>query len=169
MAAAQSTDYEIKHLEKTPLGPLTIYCTGEGLARIAFGLFDEVHSGKPDLEKLAETVCQELVEYFYAGRRAFSVPLDWGGMRPYQEVVLRACYQIPCGQTISYGELAASTGRGRAGARAVGSIMARNPIPIVIPCHRVVGADGRLHGYGSPGGVRDKAFLLALERQRIVA
>ena len=96
------------------------------------------------------------------------MPIDWRAMQPYQEKVLRACYAIPYGQTWTYGDLARQTGS-PGSARAVGGIMASNPISIVIPCHRVVGSDGKLHGYGSPGGVEDKAQLLALEGQRIVA
>ncbi|MHB1481948.1 MAG: methylated-DNA--[protein]-cysteine S-methyltransferase [Bellilinea sp.] len=162
-------NYEARHLEKTQVGPITIYVSDAGLARIEFGLMGEVRTGDSKLEQLAALALQELTEYFFAGRRSFSLPIDWRGMNAYQELVLRACYAIPYGQTRTYGELAKQTGKGAAGARAVGSIMASNPIPIVIPCHRVVGTDGKLHGYGSPGGVDDKARLLALEGQRIVA
>lgn len=161
--------YETRHLERTQVGPLTIYVADAGLARIAFGLKGEVRTGDSKLESLAALALQELTEYFFAGRRSFSLPIDWRGMNAYQEQVLRACYAIPYGQTRTYGELAKQTGKSAAGARAIGSIMASNPIPIVIPCHRVVGSDGKLHGYGSPGGVDDKARLLALEGQRIVA
>lgn len=161
--------YEARHLAKTPIGPLTVYVSNFGLAQISFGLQSEVRTENPELERLASLVIQELTEYFYAGRRSFDLPIDWRGMNPYQEQVLRACFAIPYGQTRSYGELAVQMGRGLTGARAVGSIMASNPIPIVIPCHRVVGTDGKLHGYGSPGGVDDKARLLTLEGQRIVA
>lgn len=169
MSEAEEIIYEVRNLDKTPVGPLTIYVSDAGLAQISFGLQDEVKTGNQKLERLAALVIQQLTEYFYAGRRSFDLPVDWRGMNPYQEQVLRACCAIPYGKTRSYGELAVQTGRGKAGARAVGSIMAHNPIPIVIPCHRVVGTDGKLHGYGSPGGVDDKARLLALEGQRIVA
>lgn len=161
--------YEVRQVTRTPIGPLTIVVSDAGLAKIFFGLQAEVHTGDLKIELLASQVTQELTEYFYAGRRSFSTPIDWRGMQPYQEQVLRACFAIPYGQTRTYGELAVQTGAGLAGARAVGSIMAGNPIPIVIPCHRVVGSDGKLHGYGSPGGVEDKARLLTLEGQRIVA
>lgn len=161
--------YEARHLKTTPIGPLTIYCSAAGVAQIAFGLPVEVKTGEKTSEQMAALALQELTEYFYAGRRSFTLPIDWRGMSAYQELVLRACYAIPYGQTRTYGELAVLTGKGPAGARAVGAIMAGNPIPIVIPCHRVVGKDGKLHGYASPGGVDDKARLLALEGQRIVA
>ena len=160
--------YEVRVLEKTRVGPLTVYVSDAGLAKIAFGKQAEVHTGNGQLEKLAAQAVQELTEYFYAGRRVFTLPIDWRATQPYQEKVLRACYAIPYGQTRTYGDLARQTGT-PGSARAVGGIMASNPIPIVIPCHRVVGTDGKLHGYGSPGGVDDKAQLLALEGQRIVA
>jgi methylated-DNA-[protein]-cysteine S-methyltransferase len=165
---SDSISYEARILDKTPVGPLTIYVSDVGLAKIAFGKQAEVHTGDAQLERLAEQAVQELTEYFYAGRRAFTLPIDWRAMQPYQEKVLRACDAIPYGQTRTYGDLARQTGS-PGSARAVGRIMASNPIPIVIPCHRVVGTDGKLHGYGSPGGVDDKAQLLALEGQRIVA
>lgn len=160
---------EVRQLSQTPLGPMTLFVSKVGLARIMFGLEPEVRTGDQQLERLIEQAAQELTEYFYAGRRLFTLPIDWRGMKPYQEQVLRACLAIPYGQTRTYGELARQTGKGPAAARAVGAIMASNPIPIVIPCHRVVGSDGKLHGYGSPGGVDDKARLLTLEGQRIVA
>ncbi|MHB0988918.1 MAG: methylated-DNA--[protein]-cysteine S-methyltransferase [Bellilinea sp.] len=164
----ESIYYEVRVLEKTLVGPLTVYVSGAGLAKIAFGKQAEVHTGNGQLEKLAAQAVQELTEYFYAGRRVFTLPIDWRATQPYQEKVLRACYAIPYGQTRTYGDLARQTGT-PGSARAVGGIMASNPIPIVIPCHRVVGTDGKLHGYGSPGGVEGKAQLLALEGQRIVA
>lgn len=162
------TPLEVRVLQPTLVGPLTIFVSANGLVRINFGTQAELKQADPVLANLAAQVLQELKEYFFAGRRTFSVPIDWSQMQPYQENVLRACYAIPYGQTRTYGELAVLTGS-RGSARAVGGIMAANPIPIVIPCHRVVGSDGKLHGYGSPGGVDDKARLLALEGQRIVA
>lgn len=169
MSGREEIQYEVRQLEKTPVGPLTVSVSSIGLAKISFGLNEEIHTGNGNLQRLAAQAIQELTEYFYAGRRSFSIPIDWRGMNPYQEQVLRLCYAIPYGQTRTYGDLAKQTVKGLAGARAVGAIMAGNPIPIVIPCHRVVGTDGKLHGYGSPGGVDDKARLLALEGQRIVA
>jgi methylated-DNA-[protein]-cysteine S-methyltransferase len=160
--------YEVRNVEPTPVGPLTVYASDTGLAQILFGKFAEVRTGDAALERMAALAVQELNEYFYAGRRNFTIPIDWRGMQPYQEKVLRACYAIPYGQTRTYGDLAKMTGS-IGSARAVGGIMASNPIPVVIPCHRVVGSDGKLHGYGSPGGVKDKARLLLLEGQRIVA
>lgn len=168
MAEVETIIYEVRVLEQTPIGPLTVYVSDAGLARIDFGRFVEVRTGNPELEKMADLAVQELTEYFYAGRRNFTLAIDWRGLQSYQEKVLRACLAVPYGQVRTYGDLARQTGSAGS-ARAVGGIMASNPIPIVIPCHRVVGSDGKLHGYGSPGGVDDKARLLTLEGQRIVA
>ena len=91
------------------------------------------------------------------------VEVDLGEATAFQRRVIRACRHIPWGSTLSYGELAARAGSPGA-ARAVGRCMAANRIPLVIPCHRVLGADGRLHGYSGPGGLATKRRLLELER-----
>ncbi len=103
---------------------------------------------------------RQLREYLAGCRQRFQVPVDLGSVTPFQRRVLMACAQIPYGQCVSYGELACRLGLPRA-ARAVGQALARNPVPIFIPCHRVVGRDGRLVGFG--GGMRLKAFLLQHE------
>lgn len=92
------------------------------------------------------------------------LPIELRGCTAFAQRVLRRCRQIPYGQTLSYAQLAAAVGSPQA-ARAVGNVMAHNRIPLVIPCHRVVGAGGGLGGYSAPGGVRVKRRLLAMERQ----
>ena len=106
----------------------------------------------------------QLAEYFAGERRSFSLPLA-PKATPFQALVLQALQAIPYGETRSYGDVARSLGRPRA-VRAVGGANARNPLPIVIPCHRVVGADGRLTGFG--GGLPAKRYLLGLEQQKPV-
>jgi methylated-DNA-[protein]-cysteine S-methyltransferase len=100
-----------------------------------------------------------LEEYFAGTRRKFSVTLDPAGT-PFQHRVWAALCEIPYGTTISYGELARRIGQPQA-SRAVGMANGRNPISIIVPCHRVIGANGTLTGYG--GGLERKRFLLALE------
>jgi len=104
------------------------------------------------------------LQAFAEGRRVdLSADIDWGGVSAFRRAVLEETMRIPAGETRSYGWLARKVGRPRA-ARAVGRVMATNPLPIVVPCHRVVASDGSLHGYG--GGLDVKAALLRLEGAR---
>ncbi len=110
-----------------------------------------------------------LSEYFHTGRLEWDLAsLDWRGITPFHREVLERCAQIPAGQTLTYGELAARAGRPRA-ARAVGSAMARNRWPLIVPCHRVVGSDGRLTGYSGTGGIETKRRLLGLEAGELLS
>jgi methylated-DNA-[protein]-cysteine S-methyltransferase len=109
---------------------------------------------------LLAAVRGEVQRYFEGERVALDFPTDLDGLTPFHRRVLLAARQIPYGETRSYGWLAHRVGRSRA-ARAVGQAMAGNPVPLIIPCHRVVGADGRLVGFG--GGLDLKRRLLALE------
>jgi methylated-DNA-[protein]-cysteine S-methyltransferase len=109
---------------------------------------------------VAEQAAVELEEYFAGRRRRFTIPLDRSARRGFRGEVLDALESVPYGETISYGELAAEAGRPGA-ARAVGSAMATNPLPIVVPCHRVTRAGGVLGHYG--GGSDAKERLLRLE------
>jgi methylated-DNA-[protein]-cysteine S-methyltransferase len=112
-------------------------------------------------EKVAPALDQ-LDEYFNQQRRQFDLPLDWSVMTPFQQTALRAVYAIPYGKTLTYADVAAQIGKPKA-VRAMGRANATNPMPILIPCHRVLGRDGKLHGYGGPGGLETKAWLLRLE------
>jgi methylated-DNA-[protein]-cysteine S-methyltransferase len=105
---------------------------------------------------------RELAEYFAGRRQAFDVPLDLSGWPPFTRKILEELRKVPYGATLTYGELAARAGYPRA-ARAVGQAMAANPLPIIIPCHRVVAADGRLGGYSGGAGLPTKQWLLAFE------
>lgn len=108
-------------------------------------------------------LADRLNKYFSTGRLQWDLGiLDWRGTTPFHRQVLECCAQIPVGETLTYGELAARTGRPLA-ARAVGSAMARNRWPLIIPCHRVVGSNGRLTGYSGTGGIETKRHLLGLE------
>ncbi len=107
-------------------------------------------------------VLDELDAYFQGQRRDFAAPIDWSVMTPFQQTALRAVYAIPYGRTLTYADVAQQIGQPKA-VRAVGRANATNPMPIIIPCHRVLGSDGRLHGYGGPGGLDTKAWLLRLE------
>jgi len=155
----------------SPFGTLHAAATRRGLVRLAF---PEEH---PDamLERLArrlsprivqapsmlDPVRRELDEYFSGSRRTFEIALDWALIGPFGRRVLRKTAAIPYGAHLSYAEVAAEAGSPR-GARAAGNALGANPIPIVIPCHRVLRAGGNLGGYG--GGLHRKRWLLSLEQ-----
>lgn len=137
-----------------PAGPLMLVERDDALAELRFGA-DDGTEASPLLLR-ART---ELEEYFAGRRREFDLPLAPHGT-PFQQRVWQALRAIPYGSTCTYGELAAAVGNPRA-SRAVGMANHRNPLPILIPCHRVIGASGALTGYA--GGLEWKRRLLAIE------
>jgi methylated-DNA-[protein]-cysteine S-methyltransferase len=154
---------------ETPIGPLLVAVSDRGLCRISFDPEPE-----HEAERLArafgvrvlratrpvDRARRELDEYFEGRRREFDLPVDLRGRSEFSRAVLEELARVRYGEVTTYGSLAARSGRPRA-ARAVGTIMNRNPIPIVLPCHRVVGSTGSLVGYG--GGLDRKRQLLDLE------
>ena len=146
----------------SPVGPLLLAVSDVGLRAIEFpGPTRARRSGlwRQGDHRLLRDARTQLREYFDGTRRAFDLPLALEGTA-FQRAVWHALATIPYGETISYGELAARVGRPSA-SRAVGGANGRNPLPIVLPCHRVIGAKGALTGFG--GGVPTKRFLLTLE------
>jgi O-6-methylguanine DNA methyltransferase len=147
------------------------FAVGErGLVAVQMGNLDEAafltkQSGRlkgifyRDDERTA-AIKGQLRDYLDGTRHHFDLPIDWGKVPDFQAMVLRGAQQIPAGEVLSYGELARKIGRPTA-ARAVGRALGTNPMPIIIPCHRVVAADGSLTGY--IGGAAVKAHLLQLE------
>ena len=111
---------------------------------------------------LATNLAAQVREYFEGRRRGFDLSVDWRGRTEFQKAIWGELQRVPFGKTIGYGELAARAGRAGA-ARAVGRAMATNPTPLIVPCHRVVGAGGALHGFSAPGGVEFKRRLLDFE------
>lgn len=154
----------------TPVGRLLVAATPRGLVRVSFPQesYDEVLGQLADrlsprvLEAPArlDEVRRELDDYFHGDRQRFELPIDWSLSHGFLRDARQACYAIPYGEVVTYSELAASAGSPRA-VRAAGNAMARNPIPIVVPCHRVVRTGGGLGGYG--GGLDVKRWLLDLE------
>jgi methylated-DNA-[protein]-cysteine S-methyltransferase len=147
----------------TPLGALTLAATARGLALAWFdgqahGTDEVAAPLQPDNEVLRQAK-REFDEYFAGRRHEFSVPLDPAGT-DFQQRVWRALLQIPIGRLGTYGDIARELGV-PAAARAVGAAIGRNPISIIVPCHRVVGRDGSLTGYA--GGLPRKQALLQLE------
>ncbi|MGH2990802.1 MAG: methylated-DNA--[protein]-cysteine S-methyltransferase [Solirubrobacterales bacterium] len=154
----------------TPVGPVLVAGTPRGLVRVTFpqerrdDVLDELARNVSPriLESPAQLddVRRELDEYFEGRRREFDLPLDWRLSHGFRRDALRALVDVPYGETVTYSELATSAGSPRAH-RAAGSACGSNPIPIVVPCHRVVRTGGGLGGYG--GGLEVKEYLLELE------
>jgi methylated-DNA-[protein]-cysteine S-methyltransferase len=150
----------------SPLGPLLLAANDRGLCFLSFGTSKRAVSPQADWTEedapFAETV-RQLKAYFRGDLTEFDLPLALEGT-PFQLRVWRGLCGIPFGTTISYGELAHRIGQPRA-VRAVGLANGSNPIPIIVPCHRVIGSNGKLTGYG--GGLLIKGRLLALESRQI--
>ncbi len=150
----------------SPLGPLLLAADDAGLRHIEFMKSKRAHPPHPewreDARPLQEVILQ-LRAYFAGDLETFDLPLAPAGT-PFQQNVWRRLCDIPYGETISYGELARRIGNPNA-SRAVGLANGSNPIPVIIPCHRVIGSNGKLTGYG--GGLPIKEKLLALERRQL--
>jgi methylated-DNA-[protein]-cysteine S-methyltransferase len=154
----------------SPLGPLTVIVTPRGLVRLSYPgegiaaqlheLADRVSPRILELPDRTDGVRRQLDEYFEGRRRTFEVPIDWRLVSGFAGNVLRATARIPFGSVSSYREVAAKAGSPNA-YRAAGNALGSNPVPIVVPCHRVLHAGGGLGGY--TGGLDRKRFLLRLE------
>ena len=146
---------EAERTVMTPLGPMCLVEADGALVRFFRG------SGGADASPLLLEAEKQLAEYFAGTRREFALPLAPAGTE-FQRKVWDALCTIPYGETRSYGEIAAAIGKPKA-ARAVGSAVHRNPLPVILPCHRVIGANGSLTGFA--WGTEAKAVLLALEEK----
>ncbi len=146
----------------SPVGPLLLAGSARALMHVHFqagpGALRPDAAWQPAQAPFAQ-VTEQLAEYFTGRRREFTLPLAPQGTS-FQRSVWQALRQIPYGETVAYGELARRLGR-QSGARAVGLANGANPLPIIVPCHRVIGADGSLTGFG--GGLHIKRALLTLE------
>ena len=171
-------------LTETSIGPIGVIATQYGVSKVMFlvedyspAFFGRGHKSCSHLTKDGLKAFQYLtqalteIHQYLAGDTAspsfgsdkgFGTALDLRGISAFQKAVLTKTAEIPFGQVRTYGEIALAVNRPDA-ARAVGSALARNPIPLLIPCHRVIGSDARLHGFAAPEGIRIKARLLALE------
>lgn len=160
-------------LVETPVGWLGLVAGREQLTEIVSRPEQAevrrcINRRSPDAEErntgVLSTAAGQLEEYFKGLRAAFCLPLDRSELSAFAAGVLRTLAErVPIGHTVGYGELAAMAGRPGA-ARAVGRVMAANPFPIVVPCHRVVGSSGRLTGYSGAAGIVTKKWLLEFER-----
>jgi methylated-DNA-[protein]-cysteine S-methyltransferase len=141
----------------SPIGPLGLVASATGLRAV---LFDGQRVRPEGRSPVLDEAARQLAAYFDGELISFDLPLELQATE-FHERCWRALATIPYGQTVSYGEQARRLGLGPASARAVGAANGRNPLPIVLPCHRVIGADGSLTGFG--GGLHVKRFLLEHE------
>jgi methylated-DNA-[protein]-cysteine S-methyltransferase len=157
-------------LNGTPLGDLRLAASNFGLLAIEWAdaqpeldafLSRLKRPVQPDGRVLASYI-KQLREYLNKERRTFTIPVDWTIFTSFQREALQTIFRIPYGETRTYIDIAREINRPNA-YRAVGAANAMNPMPLVIPCHRVIGADGKLHGYGGGQGLPTKEWLLKME------
>jgi methylated-DNA-[protein]-cysteine S-methyltransferase len=164
----------------SPIGELILAATPEGLREVEFGSqvadadfvarqrergIESVRLGRiedavPEVQAILRRAASELTEYFGGQRARFDIPLDWGRMAPFQRAVLEATATVPFGHVDTYAGIARKIGKPGA-TRAVGNALGRNPIPVIVPCHRVIRSDATIGGY--TGGLGIKYRLLAIE------
>ena len=164
----------------SPIGELILAATPEGLREIEFGSqvadsafverqrergmeperLERIEDTAPDVQAILQRAAAELREYFGGQRAQFDIPLDWGRMAPFQRAVLEATATVPFGHVDTYAGIARKIGKPGA-TRAVGNALGRNPIPVIVPCHRVIRSDATIGGY--TGGLGIKHRLLAIE------
>jgi methylated-DNA-[protein]-cysteine S-methyltransferase len=145
----------------SPLGPLSLFERDGEIVALDYGRT----GGRDSPTPLLRTAARQLAAYFAGRRKAFDLPLAPAGTT-FQQAVWDGMRRIAYGRTCSYADLARALD---SGPRAIGGACARNPIPIIIPCHRVLASGQRIGGYGSPGGLDTKRFLLELEGVRLAA
>jgi len=167
-------------IKDSPVGPLFITTGRSGISKLKFCDDEEItyllmdYGSKSNEQgfEILERAEMQLNEYFNGKRMQFDLPVDILGETVFTQRVLEKVMNIPFGSVLSYGAVAGLTGNPES-ARAVGGAVARNPIPIIIPCHRVVSSRNELHGYSAPGGIGLKAKLLKhegvlLDKDRVI-
>ena len=160
-------DVAVAHMD-SPIGDLLLAGTPRGLVRLSFFGHDETLAELSarisprilDAPKQLDPVRRQLDEYFDGARHSFDIPIDWALVGEWGRKVLGACAQIPYGEVRTYGEMAAAAGSPKA-SRAAGTALGHNPVPVVVPCHRVLRRGGAIGGY--TGGLHIKEHLLRLE------
>ncbi len=153
---------EVFQIPSTPLGTITFQLGPDGLTALGFFSTSSSEGNALSNNPVAKQITRQIRAYFSGEKVAFDFPVDLSALSDFQQKVLIACREIAYGEVETYGELAKRIGKPGA-AQAIGGVMARNPIPLIIPCHRVVASGGMLHGYSAQGGLQTKSILLNLE------
>ncbi len=164
----------IGSIKATPLGEVWAAVSERGLVCVEYGVsraeFESTVRRQTRREvrrepARVEAITRQIKEYLEGRRQTFDLEIDWSLLSSdFQQAALRKVFAIPYGETRTYADIAAQIGHANA-PRAVGRANAANPMPLVIPCHRVIGTDGKLHGYGGKGGIKTKARLLKFEKE----
>ena len=153
-------------ITNSPLGSIFLEASNQGLLKVIIG-----HPGagveSNTRNNSLKMAVDQILAYFSGDLKIFTVPLDLSRLTAFQQMILNITRSIPFGEFRSYGDLAKLVNKPGA-SQAVGMVMKKNPMPIIIPCHRVVASDGKLHGYSAAGGLFTKARLLELEGLKIV-
>ena len=163
----------IGSIQTARLGEVWVALSARGLIAVEFGVTragfktavrKQTRGEVEDAPGRVAEATRQIKEYVDGKRRSFDIRIDWSILSSnFQRAALQAVFSIPYGQTRTYAQVAAQIGR-PAAPRAVGRANATNPMPLVIPCHRVIGTDGKLHGYGGAGGLKTKEWLLKMEK-----
>jgi methylated-DNA-[protein]-cysteine S-methyltransferase len=163
----------LNYLQTEDLGLIGITVTERGLKRLRmfqeskeafFQLNESYQEGEYIVsDRETEPFIDQIKAYLNYERQEFSIPIDWSGYTAFQKAVLEQTLNIPYGETRSYGQIATAVGSPKA-FRAVGQAEKSNQVPLVIPCHRVIGSDGRLTGYGGKDNIKLKAWILDFEK-----
>jgi methylated-DNA-[protein]-cysteine S-methyltransferase len=166
----------IGNIKPTPLGEVWAATSPRGLVRVEFGIpqtsFEHAVRKQTRCEpeyapRQVRDALHQIKEYLLGKRHQFELRIDWSVLASdFQRNALRKVFAVPYGETRTYAEIAVQIRHPQA-CRAMGRANAANPMPLVIPCHRVIGSDGRLHGYGGKGGLMTKAWLLKMERENM--
>jgi methylated-DNA-[protein]-cysteine S-methyltransferase len=160
-------------VEATPLGPVWVAASETGLIAVYIGfegvtfsqdLAAKFEAAPVNQKSGTEDYLHQIEKYLHGKRQTFTLPIHWESMSAFQQKSLRAVAAVPYGETRTYGQIAAEIGVPRA-PRAVGRANATNPMPLVLPCHRLIGADGSLRGYGGGEGLKTKRWLLDMEKR----
>jgi methylated-DNA-[protein]-cysteine S-methyltransferase len=166
----------MKHFSdvETPLGSIRIVADDSAVIAVGFDPDNNAKlarfglTGEERANDLSKSAAAQVDEYFAGKRQSFDLPVSFAKMTPFSQQVLHCLNSIPYGEILSYGALAALAGRPGA-ARAIGRVMAANPIPIIVPCHRIVGSNGKMTGYSGGEGIATKEWLLAFEHEHLLS